>query len=130
MLKVRAAPRVCGACGSLYQGAHRDHLNAAGHGRSRSSCPPKTEFLESLRAHPEQTIRDVGATHGLRPEAAKRAASKAGLFRRGRRGTNLVRDQAILRRSKEGISRRQLADEYGLSLSHIYYTLRLARASG
>jgi hypothetical protein len=113
-----------------YEGAHRRHLDAVGHARSRSSRQPDEAFLSSLREHPDRTIADVGAHYGLRPDAAKRAASKAGLFRRGRPAVSLVRDGAILRRSSEGITRRQLAPEYGLSLSHLYYTLRLARATG
>ena len=104
--------------------------DAAGHARSRSSRHQNQAFLTSLREDSDRTIAAIGAAYGLRPEAAKRAASKAGIFRRGRRSASLVRDRAVVRRSSEGVTRRQLADEYGLSLSHIYYILRLARALG
>jgi DNA invertase Pin-like site-specific DNA recombinase len=75
----------------------------------------------------DRTIADIGADHGLRPEAAKRAAARAGIFRRGRLEVTLRRDQEIVRRAETGITRREVADEFGLSLSHVYYVLRLAR---
>ena len=124
----RSDSRVCGSCGATYEGAHRRHLDASGHVRSRSNRRPDEAFLTSVRQSPNRTIAEIGADHGLNAEAAKRAAAKAGLFRRGRRAANLARDEAIARRSRDGLSRRQLAQEYGLSLSHIYFILRVARA--
>jgi len=123
----RPMSSVCRFCGAPYEGSHRGHLDAAGHVRSRSKRQPDEAFLASVREHPEQTITGIGAEHGLRREAAKRAAAKAGLFRRGRRTASLVRDRAIVVRSREGVARRDLAQEYGLSLSHVYYILRVAR---
>jgi hypothetical protein len=85
-------------------------------------------FLRDVVERPELTVAEIGAEHGLRTEAAQRAAAKAGLFRRGRRATSLSRDDAIAVRAAEGISRRQLAAEFGLSLSHLYFVLRVARS--
>jgi hypothetical protein len=117
-------------CGLSYAGSHRQHLDAAGHVRSRSRRATPTGFVSAVRAHPDLRITDVGADFGLRREAAQRAVAKAGLFRRGRRRASLVRDALIVRRSREGVSRRELASEFGLSLSHVYYVLRVARARG
>ena len=122
-----AGSRVCRICGTAYAGAYRGHLDATGHARSRSSRQTDEAFLTSVRQHPDRTIANVGAEYGLRREAAKRAAAKAGIFRRGRRTVSVVRDRAVVLRSREGVTRRQLADEFGLSLSHIYYILRLDR---
>lgn len=121
--------RLCAICGSSYEGAYRSHLDAVGHARSRSSRRPNPAFLLSVRDQPDRTIAAIGAEYGLRPEAAKRAASKSGIFRRGRREASLVRDREIVRRSRSAVTRRQLAQEYGLSLGHIYYILRLGRTA-
>jgi hypothetical protein len=103
------------------------HLAAAGHARSRPGRLPHTAFLATVGERWDRTIADIGAEHGLSPEAAKRAAARAGIFRRGRLESTLRRDEQIVRRAAEGITRRQVANEFGLSLSHIYYVLRLAR---
>ena len=121
--------RTCRVCGGIYESAYRTHLAMTGHVRSRSSRHPDDAFLASVREHRDRTVADVGADFGLQREAAKRAAAKAGVFRRGRRASSIARDRAVILRARDGATRRQLADEYGLSLSHIYFILRVARAA-
>jgi hypothetical protein len=120
--------RRCAACGALYDGPHRAHLAAVGHARSRSPRPANVAFLEAVVRRPDATVASIGDEYGLRHEAAKRAAWKAGLFRRGRRIGIESRDDAVVRRAPAAPSRRALADEFGLSLSHVYFILRVARA--
>jgi hypothetical protein len=119
---------ICTGCGVDFEGPHRAHLAAVGHARSRSSRPANAAFLEAVVSRPDATVATIGVEYGLRSEAAKRTAWKAGVFRRGRRTITESRDEAVVRRAPAAPNRRALADEFGLSLSHIYFILRVARA--
>jgi hypothetical protein len=119
---------ICKGCGVGYEGPRRAHLAAVGHARSRSSRPAHAAFLEAVVRRPDSTVASIGDEYGLRHEAPKRAAWKAGLFRRGRRPITESRDNAVVHRAPAAPSRRALADEFGLSLSHVYFILRVARA--